>query len=198
MLGRRRQSRHSFQAPLPGGAGLPGNAAHQINIQVFKSRLGSRLIGAPKILPAMNPSKGQKLLVLCGLQADAEPVHPSPFICPKLIPRKCARVHLHGNLTFLPNPILPVKGIQDPLNPGSRKNGRRSSSQINGLHLIVGITPAFCFDFPAQCLEVPLLLLLSGRCGQEITIETFSDAKGDVNINAQFLFRLFFHNRLCP
>ena len=187
----RPQHQHLPQGRLPGMEILPRQGGHQIHIDIGKARLPGPLIAFQKVIVGMRPPQARQLLIVGGLEPQAQPVHAAFQIGFQLFHGQGPRVRLDGDLRILRHIKAGVHRRKKLLDQLSRQNGRSTASHKDRGHAVLLKMLPLSMDFFDQLLHIrPVLPLRRGK-RQKVAVGAFAQAERDMQI--QFQIQLIHH-----
>ena len=142
----------------------------------------------------MYPSQFLKLLIVRRLEADAQPVDAAFFVNMHLVVKQGAGIHLNGDLRILRHIKMILQRPHDVPDQAWFHDRRSASSYEYGRDLIFTAKGTLGFNLPYQLSCICFLKRFQRPEGQEITVQAFPGAKGDVDIQLHWFFLFVGHS----
>ena len=188
------QHGYFFQGILKGFQGLSRNTAHQVYVNVREAHHPGALVAFQEFLKGVYPSQVPKLLVVRGLQADAQPVDPCFPVNMEFVMKQGSRVHLNGDFRVRCHVKMIFERAHD-IRYQTWLHDRRSASPYEyGCYLVFTAKGALRFYLPYQLCAIRLMDRFRRPKGQEITVKAFPGAKGYMDVQLHGLFISACHN----
>ena len=138
----------------------------------------------------MDSAQTFQFFVMGGLQPDAQTVHTGLPPGPQLLFRQRSRIGLQRDfhLLFRQKGKPLIQPFQNGRSLFRHEQGRCPASEKDGMHLKAFVQRRLRVNLCKKGIHITFSCRVIGRGGKEIAVQTFLNAEGDMNIDAESFF----------
>ena len=191
------QAQDVVQRFLPVLQVLPGQAVHQVDGHVAKTRLADALVGGGGLCVGVGTAEFFQNFIVVGLNAQTDPVEALGVKPVEQPVGNGIRVALHGDLGIRHHVEVPADGGEDHGQTVGTEEGGGAAAKVDGVHLVAGRQLTGFLDMVAYRVQIAVhqLVVLGGH-GVEVAVLALAAAEGDMDVKSEGRFvRTFIENR---